>query len=217
MNIVRRLEKSYVKEYLEDFMLNVADFGYGFIEIKMKEPGETTEIVIGIDEAKVQVSRKPGSRMTVASGVQIIKDGVATFYPDTNYNLWAYVVDTERNRSWLASEIRYGKYTIPDRKIREEIEDLAVELDFPTTAVESRDSAFDGYVRGNSQEEKDLLKEEIESLKGKLEKAKKPLDGRRSKRNRTGKGLSKISQKAANKSAENTEDKSEDKSEDNEE
>jgi len=179
---VRRLEKAYIREYIEDFMLNVENFGYGFIEVKLSDPGETTEIVIGIDEAKVQLTRKPGSRVTIAAGVKVIKDGVATFYPDKSFNRWAYVLDTERNRMWLASSIRHGKYMVTDNRIKSDIEDIAIKNDWPITPVDGYDNAFSGYVRGNNTVEVEKLKEELDALKNKVKGETKPLTPLKKKR-----------------------------------
>jgi len=174
MIINRRFEKEFIKDLLEDYTDNVETQGYGFIEVRMTESGETTEEIIGLDEAKVNMIRKPGSRVTMASGVTIIKDGHYRFYPDKNWIRYGYILDTERNRRWLAAELKRGKYQAADRRVDEEIKELARDLGMPTFPMAARDTALDNYLHdtGKNKTDKVALEMRIKELEEQLKSKK---------------------------------------------
>ena len=105
MKIERKFLKSDLKDVLETLIFDAEEFGHNFIELRHLTQCETQDVIMGVEEARIVSRRKPGSRVAVAQGVKIINDGVLTFYPDVRYRRWAYLLDTPKNRRWLAAQL----------------------------------------------------------------------------------------------------------------
>ena len=179
MEIKRKLLSEYVIEPLELMMEDVEFKGYNFIEVRHPEQGNTTRKIIGLDEAKVQTVRVPGSPVPIVSNIKIVKDGVVHFYPDQRFHRYGYVLDTKRNREWLSECLGDDTYKATDRDIQKQIEKLAKERGLPTVPVRSIGSKDIGYGRKDTEKEEEILNERIKELEEQLAEAKKPLAGKK--------------------------------------
>lgn len=172
----------YHIENIESFIYEGEAQGYKFIELRLIKQCTTQDILMGVDELKLATARRPGQRMAVTTGGHIIKDGVLRFFPDKRLYRWGYMLDTPKNRKWLAAQLATPQVIISDPKIHEEIVKLAEELNIDITPKEI-DVSFDNYLVGKTVEkddDKEELLRKIAELEGKLEeKNSKPLSGKR--------------------------------------
>lgn len=187
MNIDRRFLKDGVKDMLETLTADAEEFGHNFIELRHLTQCETQDVILGLEEARVISRRKAGSRIATAQGVRIINDGVLTFYPDVRMRRWAYMLDTPRNRRWIASQLVSPLVEVADSQIKKEIIELAEAEGFSTVRVQT-DLSLKDYLNEGVSDEVVEMSEEIEELKRQLaeeKKKSKPLSGTRIKKENT--------------------------------
>jgi hypothetical protein len=191
MEIRRKILPQFAenKERLEEIMDDAESFGYKFIELRLGNRSSYIEMICGLEEVKLNMSRAYGETVVSASGAVILKDGVVKFYPDNRSVCWGYMVDTENNRKWLAQQLSNSYVTIADKKIEEEIKELAKELGEATRKV-ARDKTIDAGVKGSIasalEEDNKDLRAQLEELKALLMESKKevvkPLSGKKIKK-----------------------------------
>jgi len=181
MDIKRKFAKPGLNEAIETLVFDAEDLGYNFIELRHLTDCETQDVFMGLDEARINHRRKAGSRIATAVGVRIITDGVLTFYPDGRGRRWAYLLDTPKNRQWLAAQLVSPLVDVVDSGIKKEIYALAEEKGFPTERATTIDHSFDAYLNNGVADEVVEMSNEIEDLKKQLAEAKKkakPLSGK---------------------------------------
>ena len=179
MKIERKFLKEVMKDVLETLIFDAEEFGHNFIELRHTTQCETQDVIMGLEEARVISRRRPGSRVATAQGVKVITDGVLTFYPDVRYRRWAYMLDTPKNRRWLAAQLQAPIVEVVDDTIRREIVELADKEGFATEKVQI-DTSLSAYLNQGVPDEVVEMSKEIEELKKQLAEANKkakPLSG----------------------------------------
>lgn len=190
MNVDRKFSGAGVRDAIENLIFDAEEFGHNFIELRHLTPCSTQDVILGVEEARVISRRTVGSRVATAQGVKIIKDGVLTFYPDTRLRRWGYLLDTPKNRRWLASQLVSPLVEVVDSRIRNEIIELAEAEGFATERVQA-DVSLQNYLNKNVPDEVLEKNAEIEELKRQLAEEKKkakeakPLSGTRIKKETT--------------------------------
>ena len=187
MIINKKFMNSDKREILEANLSDAEMYGEKFIEVRSVIQGELEDIILGVEQAKVVTSRQFGQKIATATGVVRISDGELRFHPDNRFFRWGYLLDTPRNRRWLAGQLKYPQVIISDPAIQKEIEDLARKEGMATEAAPVQDLAFDNYLKGKETEEEIALKEKVEALEKELAEAKKakakPLAGKKIEKN----------------------------------
>jgi hypothetical protein len=103
-------------------------------------------------------------------------DGILRFYPDDHGRCWGYVYDTEENRKIIATTLASGWYKIVDKKIKDEIVELAKSLGVPHEPIPDSFS----IVKKNVNEKKtsveiDKLTKEKEEMEFRMKQLEKRL------------------------------------------
>lgn len=183
MRIDRRIDE-VKRMYLESKIFDAEDLGHSFIELRHLTPCVTQDVLMGVEEIKFVQRRQPGSRVMVNAGAKVVCDGSLIFYPDDRGRRWAYMLDTKRNRKWLAGQLISPIVEVVDPNIKKEIISLAEELGLATKRAAITDHSFDAYLNAGVPDEVLRKDEEIEELKRQLAEAKtaakkaKPLAGK---------------------------------------
>jgi hypothetical protein len=73
------------------------------------------------------------TKVQLNTDLQVIGGGTVWFYLSGNGSCWGYVLDTPRNRVKLAHSFGADWFKIVDKKVRDEIVELAKSMDLPTT------------------------------------------------------------------------------------
>lgn len=196
---VHKFIKHYTVEHeeLEQLISDAESMGYRFIEVKRGGFSKVRDHIAGLDELRPIMSRAYGTDVPVVQGMKIVKDGSVHFYPDNRAQRWGYVLDTPKNRRWLAAVLASEQYNVTDNKIKGEIIDLAIKEGFNSKKrdVDNVDKHLFTYMKSDTrQAEIDILtklaelEQENEKLKAALEstEVKKPLAGKHVKVNTTG-------------------------------
>jgi hypothetical protein len=125
-----------VKRKLFDVIEEASIAGKEHIEIILtKNSGSAERVeVCGVESCKLVYGRAPGSSNVETRGISIIADGIVRFYPDRKGRMTGYLLDTDKNRKWLASTMSTGTYKITDAQVEREIKSIAIDLNLGTSA-----------------------------------------------------------------------------------
>jgi hypothetical protein len=180
---MRKFRNKFVGENIENMLLDGEDQGYSFIEVRSKIYGKSEEMICGPQELKLVKRRVAGQQFATNISAQIVEDGIVKFFPDKDMRLWGYVLDTPKNRIWLASTLSGNDVTIADVSVKNEIIKLAMEKGMPTERTRA-DKSLDNYLskeKTETKNENEALKAELAQLKAEKMEAdkKKPLDGKK--------------------------------------
>lgn len=181
MLITRKFINKDLKEYLETQIENAESYGYEFIEVKYYQMSQYEMHIRGLNEIKVITRRKPGTSLYTPSGIKLIEDGTLKFFPDKYGNLYAYLVDTPRNREYLYSNLASRKVVVTDKKLEKQLKEEALDKGYSTVEKKLKSKVFENIVDSVKEAEVEDLKAEVEELREALKKKKasRPLAGKK--------------------------------------
>lgn len=156
-------------DVLETTIENAEAMGYSFIELRYNAPHSFIKKISGLDQLAIGVSRQAGSRSARENTANIIADGWLFFYPDKQNRPYGYLLDTPKNRKWLAVQLSKPKIIITDKTVKNEIISLAIKLGLPTELIKSVDKTINFSLKGDALKEAEGMSE-IDTLKAELAK-----------------------------------------------
>jgi len=170
--VVKKLQNRDTQERLQEYIDDAATLGYKFIEVMDVKRLTFGRAFIGVEELTIAEKRVPGQQAVSGLVPNIIKDGVLDFHPDGKGRCYGYVLDTQKNREFLASQLERPLCTVLDTTTLNEIKMLAIKMGYMDEARKIQDPTL---VLNTAQIELDDAKAELAKLraeKEELEKAK---------------------------------------------